>query len=146
MKFNKLSPSFLANIHLLREAEQKESRPYSMITIDINHLKYAIPLRSNIKHDYCYKTIEEDSKKKGLDFSKALIVDVGDIGDETLINEVEYTILKENYDHIRTQFSQYVKKYVYLMKKKTSGGTLNRAEELTLRYSTLQNYHSQLGL
>ena len=107
MKFNKLSASFLSNIHLLKEAEQKENRPYSMITIDIGSFMYAVPLRSNIKHNYCYKTIEENSEKKGLDFSKALIVDVSDIGEDTLINETEYEILKENYDHIRTQFSQY---------------------------------------
>jgi protein AbiQ len=112
LKFNKLSASFLSNIHLLKEAEQKENRPYSMITIDIGSFMYAVPLRSNIKHNYCYKTIEENSEKKGLDFSKALIVDVSDIGEDTLINETEYEILKENYDHIRTQFSQYVKKYI----------------------------------
>lgn len=126
--------------------QNTQNRPYSMITIDIGSFMYAVPLRSNIKHNYCYKTIEENSEKKGLDFSKALIVDVSDIGEDTLINETEYEILKENYDHIRTQFSQYVKKYIYLMKKKTCGGALNRGEELTIRYSTLQNYHNELGL
>lgn len=37
------------------EIESKLGRPYAVLLVEINGVKFAIPLRTNIRHAFCYK-------------------------------------------------------------------------------------------
>lgn len=59
------------------EMEFKLDRPYVVLLLEINSIKFAIPLRTNIKHNYCYKFRTSDRKTNsstGIDFTKAVII------------------------------------------------------------------------
>ena len=53
------------------EMEAKLDRPYVVLLVEINNVKFAIPLRTNIRHSFCYKFKTSDRETKsstGIDF------------------------------------------------------------------------------
>ena len=59
------------------EMESKLGRPYVVLLVEINNIKFAIPLRTNIRHSFCYKFKTSDRETKsstGIDFSKAVVI------------------------------------------------------------------------
>ena len=81
------------------ELETKENRPYVVLLVNINDIKFAIPLRTNIRHSYCYKfktSDRETESSTGIDFSKAVVIsNECYLGEETDINDKEYLELQE---------------------------------------------------
>ena len=67
--------------------------------MEINNIKFAIPLRTNIRHSYCYKfktSDRETESSTGIDFSKAVVISKDNyLGEETDINDKEYLELQE---------------------------------------------------
>lgn len=54
------------------EIEQKKTRPYIQVYIEINGIKFAIPLRSDIHHPHVLWT--DKRNHCGVDFSKAVVI------------------------------------------------------------------------
>lgn len=81
------------------EMESKTGRPYVVLLVKINKIKFAIPLRTNIRHAYCYKfktSDRETNSSTGIDFSKAIVIKkVSYLSEETDINDKEYLELQE---------------------------------------------------
>ena len=70
---NRLSNDFYLDhpYNLFPEIEQKKDRPYIVLLIKIENYNFALPLRTNIKHNYCYKfsrTGRETLSATGVDF------------------------------------------------------------------------------
>jgi protein AbiQ len=154
MKLKKLDNSFYsANTHLKQALDNINGswdagkiRGYGVVVIEVNELTFAIPLRSNITHSASYITANNQNRgiKKGLDFSKALL-----IHSPTYISNEQYGIDKDEYKklqnkerHITHKFGKYVEKYIKATKN--SDGNILRSPEYI--YTTLQNYHCELGL
>ena len=98
------------------EIENKSNRPYMVMLIQIENNTFAIPFRTNVKHNNCYK-FENSSRPTdsitGLDYSKAVIVNnIKYIGAAARINDMEYTELDANYHIIIKQFTSFVKNSV----------------------------------
>ena len=70
MAFFYLTSEFYEKYKNCKEILQKQKRPYAVHLIRCNNLTFAIPVRSNINHNFSYKTIGN----KGLDFTKTVII------------------------------------------------------------------------
>jgi protein AbiQ len=156
MQLKKLYSAFYAdNKHLVEALDHHngnwqagKTRGYGIVIIEFKGLKFAIPLRSHIKHKAAYITarITEELliKRKGLDYSKALLISQERyISSEVFkIPPEEHNKLLEHEQHITAQFAKYVEHYV----KAVSKADKNILQSNEYRYTTLQNYHLELGL
>ncbi|MGC9445659.1 type III toxin-antitoxin system TenpIN family toxin [Cereibacter johrii] len=137
---------FAANTHLVEVLDKDHEgrwdkakvRGYGIAVVQISGgLTFGIPLRSHIHHNECYRT----NDKKGLDYSKAvLIADDSHIGDPFRIPTDEYIKLADHEHFITGRFEKYVLGYIKALQKNDEN-ILRR-----YKYSTLQNYHHQLGI
>jgi len=155
MRLVKLDKTFYRDHSHLKEALDNQSgqwqagkvRGYGIVVINVNDLTFAIPLRSHIKHSASYITDRSSQagiKGAGLDFSKALL-----ITDNSYISNLPFKISQEQHTkllnkkhHITKKFDDYVLKYIGAVKKPDQN-ILGGSE---YRFSTLVNYHSELGL
>ena len=73
---NKLSMVFYTNYPATRyaEIEYKPSRPHVVMVVEIDGNKVALPLRTNIRHNKCYKfkNTGRDAKWRNIDFKKVV--------------------------------------------------------------------------
>jgi protein AbiQ len=156
MQFNFLTYNFFKNNNHLKEIETKENRPYSVYVVTVNDLKFAIPLRSGIKHMHFYSSLGITKKEQinnirnrvgncGLDYSKALLLsddsyirkDVEDV----YISEAEHNYLKGKEHIVKNGMERYIKKYIKAYDKQHIF-----ENKMLCLYSTLQNYHFEIGL
>lgn len=125
------------------EVESKINRPYIVLLVEINQIQFAIPLRTSIRHSYCYKFKKSDRKTDsatGIDFSKAIVVtNKSYLGEETDINDKEYLELQEKAFFIISKFKKYVLDYINFKKY---GG--NEFVSKRYKYSTLNYFDSVL--
>ncbi|MCK5720702.1 MAG: hypothetical protein KAH84_12255 [Thiomargarita sp.] len=108
---------------------------------------FGIPLRSNIKHKAAYLTKKgrnSSETNKGLDFSKAVL-----LASRSYVSDYDFKIPRNEHsqltgkeDFITGKFKKYVDKYISAIRANDSN-ILNSKE---YRYTTLQNYHADLGI
>lgn len=159
MELKKLDISFYIDNPKLKQAldfdmraetwAANKVRGHGVVQITINHLTFAIPVRSHIKHkaSFILEVNRKDSgiKGMGLDYSKALLITkLAHISSQVFLlkNKSAGKKLINKEAHVTAQFTKYVEKYIAAIKK-ADPHILNSAE---YRYTTLINYHSQLGL
>ena len=144
---NKLSMDFYTNYPATQyaEIEYKPSRPYVVMVIEIDGNKFALPLRTNIRHNYCYKfknTGRDTQSSTGIDFTKAVIVnDEKYIGAPTTIDNKEYVELMNKFYFVIKKFRNYLQGYIDYRR--------NGGNEFTVRkykFTTLQYFESELGI
>lgn len=120
------------------EMEAKLGRPYVVLLVEIDNLKFAIPLRTNIRHSYCYKFKTSDRETKsstGIDFSKAVVISKENyLGKETDINDKEYLELQEKAFFIINKFKKYVFDYISFKKHGGNEYIAKRYTFSTLKY------------
>lgn len=122
VELRKLSKEFYESYphNQFPEMEAKSGRPYAVLLVEINNLKFAIPLRTNIRHSYCYKFKTSDRETKsstGIDFSKAVVISKDSyLGEQTDINDKEYLELQEKAFFIIKKFKKYVTDYISFKK------------------------------
>jgi len=147
MEFHKLSAAFYVKFNQYEEILNKENRPYYVLILELDGITYAIPLRSNISHSYCFIADDSSGRRRGLDYSKAVIItDVIQYIDPApiTIQQKEFNILKQQEFLIKRQFSSYVALY----KKEVRRRQKNPAIPVSaiLCYSSLKYFHKELGL
>jgi protein AbiQ len=146
-KINYLSQDFFIKYNSVSypEIENKVNRPYMVLLVKIDSNTFAIPFRTNVKHKacYCFKNTSRDtSSNTGLDYSKAVIVNEAKyIGNPAFIDSKEFIELNSKYHFIIKQFTAYVNGY-----KKYVAGQLNKFDSRKYKFSTLQYFHSELGI
>ncbi len=118
------------------EIEQKVTRPYVQLCIELEGHIFALPLRSNINHEHVFWTNKE--MKCGVDFSKAVVVtDDAHINntDKPYIRPEEFKVLKGQEYLIKQKFKSYIKKYLKAKQR------MDRPHNKILcKYSTLQYF------
>ena len=155
MHLKKLDNSFYNNNSHLKEAldnvngswAKGKVRGYGVVVIDLDRLTFAIPLRSNIRHSAAYITVRSNNsgiKGKGLDFSKALIISKASYISHLpfKISPEEHKRLQDKEVHITKSFEKYVTKYI----KANAKADQNILRSIEYRFTTLINYHLELGL
>ncbi|MBO5529273.1 MAG: hypothetical protein J6A47_08185 [Bacilli bacterium] len=120
------------------EMEAKENRPYVVLLVEINKIQFAIPLRTNIRHSYCYKFKTSDRKTDsitGVDYSKAVVISkVSYLGEATDINDKEYLELQQKTFFIINKFKKYVDDYISYKKYGGNEFVAKRYSFSTLKY------------
>ena len=126
-----------------KEILYKPKRPYAVHLIEYNNLIFAIPIRSNITHEFSYKTIKEKNKSKGLDFTKTVIInDLKYLSKQPArINQKEYLKLDKNRHFIEKKILSYLKIYKKALQKPNTNKNKN-----ILSKSTLQYFHKELSI
>ena len=127
------------------EMELKDNRPYLVCLLQIESNTFAIPFRTNMKHNYGYKfrnTDRETHSSTGLDFTKAIVItSPADLGNRANISNKEFLELSEKHFFIRNKFTVYVKNYYKFIQ-----GRLPEILCGAYRYSTLKYFHKELGI
>ena len=120
------------------EIERKNGRPYAVLLLQIEGLKFAIPFRTNIRHNYCYKFKSTDRKttsSTGIDFSKAIVVlKENYLGEQTDINNKEYLELQKRCFFIKRKFEKYVLNFIKVIKREANEYVIKRYKYSTLYY------------
>lgn len=93
MEFRHLSDKFYKKypIEQFPELMIKENRPYTQVITDVNGLKFAVPLRSDISHATDVLWTDKQARH-GLDFTKAVII----LNDEYISDEKVFIRQKEH--------------------------------------------------
>jgi protein AbiQ len=124
-------------------------RGHGVVQISVNNLVFAIPVRSNIRHKASLILEVDRSSRKvkgmGLDYSKALLISKAQhVSSDVFVLKSKAAgkklIGKES--HVTEQFTKYVKKYVSAVQ----GADRNILNCFEYRFTTLTNYHKELGL
>ncbi len=155
MKIKKLDHSFyLENTHLIQALDftgswdAEKTRGYGVVLIKVtDELTFAIPLRSRIKHGASYiteRSAVQGERGKGLDFSKAVLIAKPSYVSSSnfKIPPTHHNRLKGKEKYITNSFQKYVHGYIKAVKAKDT----NILSSTDYRYTTLQNYHAELGL
>ena len=120
------------------EIEAKENRPYVVLLVEINKIQFAIPLRTNIRHSYCYKFKTSDRETDsitGVDYSKAVVISKDSyLGETTDINDKEYLELQQKTFFIINKFKKYVNGYINYKKHGGNEFVAKRYSFSTLMY------------
>ncbi|WP_322906949.1 type III toxin-antitoxin system TenpIN family toxin [Paenibacillus campi] len=151
--FHQLTPEFYQeNIHLsetLFKYGQDKGRGYGILLVATKGYRFAIPLRSkmNIRHKHNFTTKihapEGTRVRHGLDYTKALIISEDRFiatRDFLLAEKNDYLKIAKSEHKIINEFEAFIDKYIHAVHKNDE----NILREY--RYSTLQNYHVELGL
>lgn len=132
----------------LVEVINKDTRLYLGLVIELNHNQCFIPLRTAIPTEDKFKKAvfqcpSSTRPNAGLDYRKLLIINDSkyiNFQTKVTIPQVQKEKIKDQYHVIEKAVNSYVGKYV----KEVQRG---RAKDNYLyRFSTLQNYHSELSL
>lgn len=122
------------------EIEQKKTRPYIQVYVEINGIKFAIPLRSDIHHPHVLWTDKKNNC--GVDFSKAVVIidnNYIDMTREPHLRQNEFDALRGKDYKIKQKMKKYIEKYKQA--KENPEDPINRK---LLRYSTLQYFEEYL--
>lgn len=153
MQLKKLDQSFYPNHTHLSEALDNvngawiegKTRGYGFVLIPINTLTFALPLRSNIRHNASFPTVGKHGEMhKGLDFSKALLIpNPSYISDELfLIPSREHTRLRSKEHYITSRFTKYVERYINAV----TVNDHNILNSTAYRFTTLKHFHAELSI
>lgn len=133
------------NSHDFPEIERKVTRPYIVVLVKIDDNTFALPLRTNIKHNNCYKfrrSSRPTNSVTGIDFSKAVIVNKTEyIGRLADIDNKEFVELNDKISFVVNRFKTYLNGY-----RKYVLGNLNKYQADNYKYTTLRYFHNELGL
>lgn len=146
MLIHKLAPLFYEeNEHLIEVLDRRDGkwigekeRGYGILLISLNDLRFGIPLRSNAHPRFAFITKDN----KGLDYRKAVLLIKNEYVSESTfrIPDDEYLKIKDSSHRIGVQFSNFVDRYIVGVRRADA----NIVREY--RFSTLQNYHPELGI
>lgn len=127
MELRYLSESFYDKYGNYPEILNKNNRPYIIIVIEIENLKFAIPFRTSMNNHkkYCYITNKE--KKSGLDFEKAI-----PILDDSWLSTSSFPTI-----------NQYEFNYIKFDEQKINP---NIPDNKDFSFCTLKYFHKELGL
>lgn len=120
----------------------KPGRKYMMAAFIIKGKEFGIPLKTELHHEYGFKT-SYNNGKGGLDFTKAVIIDNKYIlnNNAPIISKEEYKDLTSNEYKIKKNFEKYVDKYFNALLN-----PYHYTSKKILNFSTLQYYHTELKI
>lgn len=143
MRFVFLSSTFYQTYSDCHEILLKDHRPYVLALIVVKQITYAIPLRSNIRHEYAYFT--DKANHCGIDYSKAVVITdaITQLDDSRSphIRQNEFDALRGKDYLIQKGMQKYVQVYKRALREKQI-----QANQALLEKSTLQYFHTEIGI
>ena len=143
LKFTFLTDEFYNEYKNCPEIERKKNRPYTMVIATVNNMDFAIPLRSNIKHNNVLWTDKENNC--GLDFSKAVVIldkeKYLDKENSPIIRQNEFNNLKGKDYIIKSKMEKYIKDSIKAYNRQDV-----ERNKLFCKFSTFQYFHIELDI
>jgi len=142
MQLKFLTEQYYIDYAQYSEMEQKPTRPYAIVLVRAMGYDFAVPFRSNIKHAYAFWTDRENHC--GLDYSKAMIVDVGRhvrLDSRPVIRKIEFKALVGKDTDVVNGLCRYIQIY-----KDAVARPDHPRSKMVLQCSTLKYFHKELGL
>lgn len=134
-----LSPAFYSAYAGCPEILTKPARPYVCLAVTIDGVRFAIPIRHHIPHQWAFFTID----RRGLDYTKAVVLSrpeyIGSTG--AWIEQAEFDLLKKKERMIINGMRHYLQAY-----KKALRYPDNPHYENIRSRSALQYFHRELRL
>ena len=134
-----LSPAFYSAYAGCPEILTKPARPYVCLAVTIDGVRFAIPIRHHIPHQWAFFTID----RRGLDYTKAVVLSrpecIGSTG--AWIEQAEFDLLKKKERMIINGMRHYLQAY-----KKALRYPDNLHYENIRSHSALQYFHRELRL
>ena len=122
------------------EMEQKKTRPYVQVIVEISGVIFDIPLRSAINHPFVLWT---DKKNHcGIDFSKAVVISNEIYIDKEKtphLRQNEFNALRGKDYRIKVKFEKYIEKY-----KEARKDLSKPINKILCSYSTLQYFEKYI--
>lgn len=142
MEFRHLSDKFFKEYpsEQFPELMIKENRPYTQVITDVNGLRFAIPLRSDISHNTDVLWTDKQARH-GLDFTKAVIIlDDEYISDEKVfIRQKEHKHLLGKERRVKEKMEKCITNY-----KKAKANIEEEHNAEYCRFSTLQYFEKYI--
>ena len=147
MELRYLSEEFFKKYKDYPELMQKDSRPYVILIVKTETMKFAIPFRTsmNSAKKYCY--ITDKKKNSGLDFEKSIPVLSDKWLNDTdypIINSYEFNYIKFDEAKIIYQFSIFLKAFRKYIGRRKENPKL--PENKDFQFCTLKYFLKELGL
>ena len=144
MLFTHLSEKFYNDYPSEKYPEMmlKENRPYTQVVTNVNGLKFAVPLRSDISHKTDVLWTDKNARH-GLDFTKAVVVldDEYISGERVYIREKEYKHLLGKERRVKEKMEKCINNYI-----DAKENTQEEHNAEYCRYSTLQYFEEYIYL
>ncbi|MCL2215826.1 MAG: hypothetical protein FWB91_02275 [Defluviitaleaceae bacterium] len=140
MNFIFLTNQFYEDYSHCTEIEMKQQRPYVQVFITLHDIDFAIPMRSNIKHNYAFWT--DKPNRCGLDYSKAIVIEDRKYIDATnkpYIRPNEFKALIGREYSVKQGLLNYIQAY-----KKAKLKPDNPRKRDMLEYSALQYFEGYI--
>lgn len=142
MEFRHLSDKFFKKypIGQFPELMAKEDRPYTQVITDVNGLKFAVPLRSDISHTTDVLWTDKQARH-GLDFTKAVIIldDEYISGEKVFIRNKEHKFLLGKERRVKEKMEKCIENY-----KKAKANVKEKHNAEYCRFSTLQYFEEYI--
>lgn len=123
------------------EIEQKPTRPYIQVVVEIEAVQFAIPLRSDINHPHVIWT--DKLNHCGVDFSKAVVITNAnryiDFSKDPYIRPNEFDALRGKDHKIKEKMIRYIAEY-----KKAKCDLSDPINKKLCSYSTLQYFEKNI--
>lgn len=148
LKIVNLTETFHNSNQGLAEALHDKKRGYGIVTVKINNLTFGIPLRSSLNHQYgvVLDIVKRSGRtyRRGLDFTKAVLIrdEAKELGQPFFVGQDQKKTLISKKKVIINQFERYVSNYVSAAQR----GVQSTLKSPAYKYSTLTNFHKELGI
>lgn len=115
MEFRHLSQKFYNDYPQLQYPEMmsKDDRPYTLTITSVDGLLFAVPLRSDINHDYNVLWTDK-ANRHGLDFTKAILIldlDYIDYSEKVFIRSKEHKHLLGKEHRVKQKMEKCIEDY-----------------------------------
>lgn len=143
MQYIYLTSDFYRDHSECSEILTKDDRPYLQLLISIYNVDFAVPLRSNIKHEN-FVIWSDRANRCGLDFTKAVV-----ISKQAYINTQTSPQLRQN-EFNALKGKEFVAKNMMLRVIKAYKKAINNPDEIRYdnlrKFSTLQYFEEYIFL
>ena len=142
-KIRHLTADFYTDYSHCSEILSDPQRPYCVIILVVEGLKFAVPFRTNINHNSCFLfSGSPRGGNSGIDFSKSVvIIDNKYVGNVTFIDSYEYREFINKKAIILNRFKKFIEDY-----KIWVNNPEYYHQENLIMYSSLQYFHTELGI
>jgi protein AbiQ len=158
--FHTLKQSFYQKYKNYDEFQEDPNRGHGIMIYKTGNLIVAIPLRSKLKPNTSrhpnimpYKTYicSDDGREylAGMDLSKLLIIEedcIDTTNNFIFRDENEKAFYFKSFNRIHTKLTNYIEKYIRICSDIKNGNALTEMILRPYRFSTLRNFHSELGI
>ena len=140
MKYIFLADRFYSDYAHCDELVKKSDRPFIQVYLCVCGIDFAIPLRSNISHNYAFWT--DEANRCGLDFTKAVVIEDScyiDTSRKPYIRPIEHKALVGKANEIIAGMLEYINAYIDAKEKPN-----NHAKQRLVKFSALQYFEKHL--